>query len=306
MPVLEFRQVDVFTETPLRGNALAVVLDADELEGETMQAVAAETNLSETAFVMRPTVLPRPTGPQADYKIRIFTPTMELPIAGHPSVGTAFTLLSEGRFGAVGDGLTVHQETGIGVLPIAIRPTESGPLITMTQGEPQLFGRFDDLDRLAASLGCSVSGIAPSGHGPRVASTGLRQLMVPLSDLATLSSLKPDLSALAAIERQAEVTGISAFVQESPSVAKVRFFSPISGIVEDPATGSAAGALGAYLASESLLNVRDGQANFTATQGIEIGRPSRIEVTVDVASGNPTRVQVGGHSVTVLRGRLSI
>ena len=306
MSDFELRQVDVFTDRPLAGNALAVVLDADELDGDTMQAVAAETNLSETTFVLRPTGLPHPPGPEADYKIRIFTPTMELPIAGHPSVGTAFTLLSEGRLGEVDDGLTVHQETGIGVLPITIVPTESGPLITMTQGEPRLFDRVDDLDRLAAALGCSVSGIGPSGHMPKVASTGLRQLMVPLSDLATLSSLKPDLSALAVIERQYEVTGISVFVQQDPSSARVRFFSPISGIVEDPATVSAAGALGAYLASEGLLDARDGQANFTVTQGIEIGRPSRIEVTVGVEDGIPTRVQVGGRSVTVLRGRLSI
>ncbi len=305
MPVLDFRQVDVFTDRPLAGNALAVVLDADELDGETMQAVAAETNLSETAFVLQP------IAPEADYKIRIFTPNLELPIAGHPSVGTVLTLLEEGRLGDIGDGLTVRQETGIGVLPITILPTETGPLITMIQGEPRLFDRFDDPDRLAAALGCAASAIAPSSPGdmgpvPRVSSTGLRQLMVALSDVATLSSLAPDLSALAAIERQLEVTGISAFVQESPVAARVRFFSPILGILEDPATGSAAGALGAYLADEGMLNVRDGQANFTVSQGTEIGRPSRIDVTVDVASGAPTRVQVGGRSVTVLRGRLSI
>jgi trans-2,3-dihydro-3-hydroxyanthranilate isomerase len=265
-----------------------------------MQAVAAETNLSETTFVLRP------TAPDADYEIRIFTPTMELPIAGHPSVGTAFTLLSEGRLGDIGDGLTVHQETGIGVLPIEIRPTESGPQITMTQGEPRLFDRVDDLGPLAAALGCAASAVAPSGHMPRVAYTGLRQLMVPLSDVAALSSLEPDLSALGDIERQYEVTGISAFVLESPTAARVRFFSPISGIVEDPATGSAAGALGAYLASEGMLDVRDGTANVTVTQGIEIRRPSRIDVTVDAEGRTPTRVKVGGHSVTVLRGQLSI
>ncbi len=300
MPDLEFRQVDVFADRELAGNALAVVLDADELDGETMQAVAAETNLSETAFVVSA------TQPNADYRIRIFTPNRELPFAGHPSVGTAFTLLEEGRLGAIETGVTVYQEVGIGVLPIKITQSGNGPLITMTQGEPRLLETVDDLDRLAAGLGCAATDISPSGLLPRVSSTGLRQLMVPLTSIKALSSLEPDLTALAAIERDLDIIGVSAFVLNSAGTARVRFFSPTSGIVEDPATGSAAGALGAYLASECLLDAGDGVARLTVSQGTEIGRPSRIEVTVGVDDGIPIRVIVGGWCVTVLRGRLTI
>ncbi len=306
MPELEFRQVDVFTDRALAGNALAVFLDAGELSGETMQGLAAETNLSETTFVLPPTDVLPPTGPGADYRIRIFTPNRELPFAGHPGIGTAHVLLEEGRLGDLGDGLIVKQEVDIGVLPIEIKPTTTGPMIIMTQGEPRLFEHFLDTGRLAAALGCTVGDFAPSGTGPRVASTGLRQLMVALASVEALSSLAPDLGALATIEQELEITGVSAFAFERSDAVRVRFFSPTSGIVEDPATGSAAGALGAYLASEGLLEVTGGQAAFTISQGSEIGRPSRIEVTVGVEDCKPSWVKVGGRCVTVLRGRLSI
>lgn len=300
MPELEFRQVDVFTDRVLAGNALAVFLDAGELSSEAMQALAAETNLSETTFVLPP------TEPEADYRIRIFTPNRELPFAGHPSVGTAHVLLEEGRLGELGEGLLVKQEVAIGVLPIEIKPTVDGPMIKMTQGEPRLYEHFPDTGRLAAGLGCSAGDVAPSGPVPRVASTGLRQLMVPLASVEAVSSLAPDLGELAAIERELEITGVSAFAFERPDAVRVRFFSPTLGIVESPATGSAAGALGTYLASERLLEVTGGQAAFTISQGIEIGRPSRIDVTVGVGDGRPSWAKVGGRCVTVLRGRLSI
>lgn len=300
MAEFEFRQVDVFTDRALSGNALAVVLDADGLDGETMQAVAGETNLSETAFVLSP------IDPEADYKIRIFTPNRELPFAGHPSVGTAFTLFHEGRLGSLGDGLTVRQEVGIGVLPIGISPPADDPLITMTQGKPELLARMEDMALLSKGLGCCATDLASSGMVPRVSSTGLRQLMVPIAGVEALSTLAPDLTVLAEIERDLDITGISAFAIESPDRVRVRFFSPTSGILEDPATGSAAGALGAYLAGEEILDVEDGEARLTVSQGTEIGRPSRIEVTVGVGDGAPAWVKVGGRCVTVLRGRLSL
>ena len=300
MAEFEFRQVDVFTDRPLAGNPLAVVLDADEMDGGTMQSVAAETNLSETAFVLSS------IEPTADYRIRIFTPTRELPFAGHPSVGTAFALLKEGRFGSTEKALSVRQEVCIGVLPIKIELTEGGPLITMTQGRPEVSGRVEDAGGIAAALGCEAADVSPSMPGPRVASTGLRQLMVPLASVEAVSLLSPEWSALALMERRLGVTGVSAFAVDGPGSVRSRFFSPRSGIMEDPATGSAAGALGAYMAVEGMLDVEGGAADLTVFQGIEIRRPSRMDVRVRVDGHVPTLVEVGGRCVTVLRGRLSI
>lgn len=300
MAEFEFRQIDVFTDRPLAGNPLAVVLDADEMDGETMQAVAAETNLSETAFVLRP------TEPTADYRLRIFTPTTELPFAGHPSVGTAFALLREGRFGSPQGALSVRQEVGIGVLPIKIESTVDGPLITMTQGRPEVSERVEDAAGVAAALGCAADQVSHSRPGPRVASTGLRQLMVPLASVEAVSLLRPEWSELALMERRLDVTGVSAFALDGPGRVRCRFFSPRSGIMEDPATGSAAGALGAYMAVEGMLDVEGGTAGLTVYQGLEIRRPSRIDVRVRVGGRVPKLVEVGGRCVTVLRGTLSI
>ena len=300
MAEFEFRQIDVFTDRPLAGNPLAVVLDADELDGETMQAVAAETNLSETAFVLRP------TEPTADYRLRIFTPKRELPFAGHPSVGTAFALLQEGRFGSPEKDLSVRQEVGIGVLPIKIESTVNGPLITMTQGRPEVSERVEDAADIASALGCAADEVSHSSPGPRVASTGLRQLMVPMVSVEAVSLLSPEWSALSLMERRLDVTGISAFACDGHASVRCRFFSPRSGIMEDPATGSAAGALGAYMAVEGMLDVEGGTAGLTVYQGLEIRRPSRIDVRVRADGRVPTLVEVGGRCVTVLRGKLSI
>ncbi len=300
MAELQFRQVDVFTDRPLSGNPLAVVLDADDLDSATMQAVAAETNLSETAFVLAP------CAPAADYRIRIFTPRRELPFAGHPSVGTAFALAQEGRLGDLGRRRVVRQQVELGVLPIEIDPAPGGPLVTMTQGTPRVGDVVPELELVADGLGCGPGRIGSSGPSPRIASTGLSQLMVPMSDTEALSSLRPDPVRLAALERRLGVTGVCAFVLEAGATARVRFFSPESGIAEDPATGSAAGALGALLAAEGMLQARAGDAALVVLQGEEIGRPSRMRVGVRVEGGVPKAVTVGGHCATVLRGTLSI
>ncbi len=300
MSNFEFRQIDVFTSKPLSGNPLAVVLDADHLDETMMQRVAVEMNLSETAFVLKPTT------PDADYRLRIFTPKRELPFAGHPSVGTAFVLFQEGRFGDICEGITVHQEVGIGILPIEISPPSDEPLIMMTQGEPVGLGNIENIDRLSECLECRLGDLSYSQLQPRISSTGLRQLMVPLGHPEILSSLTPNLTMLAGLERDLDITGVCVFAFENPTSVRVRFFSPESGIPEDPATGSAAGALGAYLAAQGALEVTDGRARMTVSQGVEINRPSLIEVAVGVNGTVPAWVKIGGHCVSVLKGKLSI
>ena len=163
--VFQFRQVDVFTQSPLSGNPLAVVLDADALDGEVMQGVAAETNLSETAFVLSP------DDPKADYRIRIFTPRRELPFAGHPSVGTAFVLATEGRFGELSGRRMVRQQLGIGVLPIEIESSQGRHMVTMTQGTPRVGEAIVDVGDIAEGLGCLPGQIGIAALRPRIAST---------------------------------------------------------------------------------------------------------------------------------------
>ena len=297
------RQVDVFTDRPYGGNPLAVILDADPLSTGQMQAIAREMNLSETSFVTSP------TAPDADYRMRIFTPSRELPFAGHPSVGTAHVLFEEGVLKAGSTPAVFHQEVGIGVLPIEIRPQEPSPRIVMTQGTPEFDDALHGLERLSAALNVDKAAIEASGLQPQIVSTGLRQLMLPIAGLEAVQQIKPDLRALEELEKEMEFTGCSVFSLQTVSpdtTAHVRFFTPTSGISEDPATGSAAGALGAYLVRNGVLGDTRGRIELTVEQGGEIGRPSRIYVEVEHRGKSPTLVRVGGYSVTILRGELLV
>lgn len=301
MKQYELRQVDVFTQTPYAGNPLAVVLDAQGLSTGQMQAIAAEMNLSETSFVLPP------DRPGADYRMRIFTPTLELPFAGHPSVGTAHVLFEEGRFGTGTGIVTVRQQVAVGVLPIEIRPRPNGPpLVLMTQSKPEFWPRYDDVGRLASALGLRPEDIQRSGLPVHVASTGLQQMMVPVASLDAVVGMKPDMRVLAELELALGVTGFEVFSLETRSGATVhvRFFGPASGVAEDPATGSAAGGLGAYLVKHKAVDVSRSPVHITIEQGEELKRPSRIEVEVDHQKGEPKAVRVGGTCVTVFKGKL--
>ena len=298
-----FRQVDVFTDRPYGGNPLAVILDADPLSTGQMQAIAREMNLSETSFVTSA------TAPDADYRLRIFTPSRELPFAGHPSVGTAHVLFEEGVLKAGSTPAVFLQEVGIGVLPIEIQPEDRPPRIMTTQGTPEYGDVVHDLAALSRALNVDQAAIEASGLQPQIVSTGLRQLMLPVAGLEAVQQIKPDLRALEELERGMEFTGCSVFSLQTVSpdtTAHVRFFTPASGISEDPATGSAAGALGAYLVGNGVLGNTGGRVELTVEQGGEIGRPSRIYVEVEHRGKSPTLVRVGGYSVTILRGELLV
>jgi PhzF family phenazine biosynthesis protein len=297
----EFRQVDVFTETPYAGNPLAVVLDAQGLSTEQMQAIAAETNLSETTFVLPP------DNPSADYRMRIFTPTLELPFAGHPSVGTAHVLFEEGRFGEGMGPITVRQQVAVGVLPIEIRPVPDGPpMVMMTQGKPEFWPGYDDVGRLASALGLRPEDIRRSKLPPQPVATGLKQMAVPVASLDAVVNMQPDMRSLAKLETSLGLTGFEVFTLETRSgaTAHVRFFGPASGVPEDLATGSGGGMLGAYLVKHRAVDISRNPVRITIEQGEELRRPSRIEVEVEHRRGEPKAVRVGGTCVTVLRGKL--
>lgn len=295
--------MDVFTSTPLQGNGLVVFPDAADLTGEEMQRIAREFNLSETTFVSNPTM------PEANYKMRIFTPGLELPFAGHPSVGTAYTLAKEGkRFPLTSPITRVKQEIGIGILPIEIQydGTQIGR-IDMTQGTPKVGRKVEDVQKLADLLKVSVKDIEATGLSPQVSSTGLKLLMVPLSTLRAVTNLRPDLNGLVDFAKEMECDfGIYIFTRETinrEADIHARFFAPDVGVSEDPGTGGAAGALGAYLAHAQSLPHENGE--FVIEQGIEIGRPSIIHVSAQQGEDGLV-VKVGGYVVDVVEGQIML
>ena len=279
-PTLAYEVVDVFTSIAYAGNPLAVVLDADELSSGQLQAVAREFNLSETAFPLRP-----PVG--ADYRLRIFTPAVELPFAGHPSVGAAWVLHRLGRI-AGGDAV---QACGAGLLPVTVG--SRGAILT---GGPPSYGEPVDARPLLEAVGLSADDLA--GPAPRWAGAGLDFAFVPVR-AAALVVARPDLGRLAALGG----SGVSVFAWDGRR-ARARVFAGGVGVPEDPATGSAALGLGVWLAASGLLG--DGAHEYVVEQGVELGRPATLRCTVEVTGGRAVRTTVGGDVVPVARGELRV
>lgn len=280
--------VDVFAPAPLAGNPLAVVLEPDGFDTAGMQALAAELGLSETVFVFPP------ESPDASARLRIFTPAVELPMAGHPVVGAAWVLHTAGDMGT--DGVV---ETGVGPLRVRV----SGQVATMMQATPEAGVEVDAAEVAAA---CGVRHDAAPPAPARVWSTGVSQLMLAVDGVETLAAARPDGDALARLGARDGWGGVSIYAVTSRSggrvETRVRHFAPGLGVLEDPATGSAAGALGACLAAAGH---GEGDAlQLVVRQGEEIGRPSEIAVRVSAPGGVPSRVQVGGRVVPLFQGRL--
>lgn len=305
MPSYRFRQIDVFTDEPLTGNALAVFPDADGLSAQRMQALAREMNLSETTFVFPST--------QADRQVRFFTPAAEIPLAGHPTIGTWWTLAELGRLAVPQNGhAQVTQETGVGVLPVEIHMRGGTPTsVVMTQALPEFGTVVTDVVPLAEAIGGDRT-VVSRDLAPQIVSTALPQLMIPMTSLQALSQLPSggkggDLSRLL---RAMGTECAMCFTMETvlaEATVHCRMFAPGLGVPEDPATGSAAGALGCYLVHHRVVQPTDGTAALTVEQGLEMGRPSRIEVEVTVGQdGEITQVRVGGRAVTVIEGEVRV
>jgi len=309
-----FIQLDVFTDQPFTGNPLAVFPEAEGLTDERMQQIAREMNLSETVFVFPP------TDETALRRLRIFTPTSELPFAGHPVVGTWNCLAREGvvPLPENGSGWTeIKQEVGIGVLPVAIEFKEGEPVRTvMTQGKFEIRGEIDDGQEqaeIARALGLAREDLDESLPIQGV-STGNTMLMVPVRSLADLGHCRPNLPLLDEILARSEfaepkATGWYVFTRETIEVgearAHARFFVGMN-IGEDPATGSAAGPLGGYLVHHEAVGVKpvEGVYSFGIEQGDFIQRPSRIGLEVRGGPGKIEEVRVGGASVVVASGEM--
>jgi trans-2,3-dihydro-3-hydroxyanthranilate isomerase len=278
---LRYVLCDVFTDTPLEGNQLAVFTDARGLEEAAMQALALELGFSESVFVF-----PAEAGGHA--RIRIFTPRYELPFAGHPTLGTAFVLAAPLQLGVI------ELETGSGIVPVALERDESGRIVfgRMEQPVPSV-QPVAEADPLLAALGVERSELPVELYD-----NGARQIFVALSSEAAVATLAPDGAALAPWE----VTGINCFAG-ARSRWKTRMFSPSPGIGEDAATGSAAGPLACHLARHGWI---EWGAEIEISQGAEVGRPSKLYARADGDGGLIHRVEVGGSTVVVARGEFRL
>lgn len=272
---------DVFTDVPLQGNQLAVFTEAQGLGDDLMQRAARELNLSETVFVFAP------DGDTADARIRIFTPAVELPFAGHPVLGTAFVLGERDRLAHV------RLQTGAGLIEVALERIDG----RIAYGEMvQPIPTWEPLEAQAELL--AALGVRRSALPVEVYDNGPRFAYVALETADQVASLAPDIGALAGLGR----FGVSCFAAAGSSV-KVRMFGPALGVAEDPATGSAAGPLAVHLA-------RHGWAQFgqrlEITQGVEIGRRSVLYAVAEGSAERIERVTVGGSAVVVARGEYAL
>jgi trans-2,3-dihydro-3-hydroxyanthranilate isomerase len=289
---LRFDVVDVFAERAFAGNPLAVVHGADGVGDAGLAALAREFNLSETVFPLPP------TQPSAGYRARIFTPAAELPFAGHPSVGVAWVLA---RDGVIGRGDTV-QECGAGLLPV--RVDADGAWI---DGAAPVVGPPLDGVAVAEAVGLAAGDVA-EGVPAGICGAGLDFPILVVGTDAVARARVPDAAALrAAAHQQGQVLVAALELAGDRSGGRVhaRMFGPGVGVVEDPATGSAAVALAVFLVDRGLL-ATDGDSAFTVEQGVEIGRPSRLEVWVRAEGGAAVRTSVGGRVVPISSGRIAV
>ena len=296
-----FWRVDVFASRSLEGNPLAVFPSPKGLSDTEMLAIAREMNLSETTFIEPATI------EGANYRNRIFTPGGEIPFAGHPTLGTAFVAAHEGLIEKRDGIVAAHQQDGLGATPIKLE-IEAGEVkrVAMTQARPKFGARLKALAPLAKALGVKPRDISATGLVPQVVSTGASSLQVPLKAVDLVRELDPDLRALGkATRRLGPDPGVYVFatMEGVPADLHARGFFPLSEIPEDPATGSAAGACGAYLGYNRRLPDKQW---FVIEQGIEIHHPSRIEVAVAMERGRPTQVRVAGQVQLVMKGELTL
>ncbi|MCS6896528.1 MAG: PhzF family phenazine biosynthesis protein [Nitrospira sp.] len=301
---LKFYQADVFTSHPFSGNPVAVFPDAGGLSDDELQKIAREMNLSETVFVFPP------SAPGATVKLRIFTPTKEIPFAGHPVVGAMYVLAYVKSLTIKETVTCVAYECNIGLFPVELH-VRDGQVhqVVMTQPKPQFVGLVENVEELyqvSAALGLSKSLIVETKWPVAVVSTGLPVLIVPVRTLTAVRSITANDKAITELCERVGTNGVMVFTTmtvQQFATAHARMFAPCIGISEDPATGSAGGALGAYLVQHGVVEVAP-TTDMIIEQGYEIERPSHIWVRVQSDDDIIQSVKVGGECVMVAEGEL--
>lgn len=291
MRKLRYILVDVFTDRAFGGNPLAVFPDGQGITSAEMQALAKELNLSETTFV-----LPAEQA-EHDYKLRIFTPALELPMAGHPTLGTSFVLAHEGMVKLVEGETRITLEERVGPIPVSFQ-ARSGSVksIEMQQPLPSFGERFERREVIAEMLSLSPTDLDET-LPLEIVSCGVPFLFVPLKSLEAIKRLSfkryvhdRELSESAAM-------GVFVFArggETEGATVHSRMFGPKFGIAEDPATGAASGPLGAYLTRHNVVDTRHEEVEIISEQGIEMGRPSFVRIRITHQGQEITRVRVGG------------
>jgi trans-2,3-dihydro-3-hydroxyanthranilate isomerase len=308
MRTYRYLHVDVFTDTPFEGNQLAVFPEPAGLDTDAMQTITREMNFSECTFIFPPET------PGTDVRMRIFTPAEELPMAGHPVIGSTFALVKLGAIAAARESFVF----GLGVGPTPVSLAWDGPLLDfawMTQKTPEFGGRVADRRVFAAALGLAGDDLADAP--PQVVSCGLPYLVVALKTRRAVDAVTLDVRAYNAVCRASGLDNVPLFVftteeRREPAARKTddveraysRMLAPGFGIAEDPATGSASGPLGCYLHAHRLLDPA-ALSHVVSLQGVRMKRPSRIHISLDTSGDAITRVRVGGRSVLVGEGSLT-
>lgn len=301
---LQYYKADVFADEPFGGNPVAVIPDAGDLTDREFQQIAREMNLSETVFVVPP------TDPAAVAKLRIFTPTQEIPFAGHPVIGTFFVLSMLEKFPLQEPATRFLFECNIGLFPVELLVSKGQvEQVIMSQPTPQFLGVVDgiqDLYEISQALGLNKTNITDTRLPIEIVSTGLPVAIVPVRSLTAVKAIHVDLTGTKTVCDRLGVNGIMVFthmtVEDWANVHTRMFAAPI-GIIEDPATGSASGALGAYLVKNGVVDVGP-TTEIYMEQGYEIDRPSKILVQVFSDDDMIQKIKVGGQSVLVAEGKL--
>jgi trans-2,3-dihydro-3-hydroxyanthranilate isomerase len=297
----KFYTADVFTDQIFGGNPLAVFPQAAGLKGEQMQQIARELNLPETAFVLPPEAA------GATHRVRIFTPQVEMPFAGHPTVGTAYVLAAIGEVSLTGNETQVVFEEGVGLVPVTIRANDGQPTFSQLSAAkmPERGPAPPSLTDLAAMLSLDETDLIGADMPPQAWSGGVPFLFVPLRSRDALARAQVRLEVWQRILKDYWAAQIYVFAHDTDSAALCgRMFAPALGIPEDPATGAAATAITGYLAQNHPT--QNGVIGWVIEQGIEMGRPSLMDVEADIEDGAIVAVRVGGASVLVSEGEMTV
>ena len=297
-----FVTADVFTDRIFGGNPLAVLPDSAGLGSEQMQAIAREFNLSETVFVLPP------DDPAHTRRLRIFTPVQEVPFAGHPTVGSALVLAALGALEFAGDTTRIVFEEPAGPVPVTIRAAGGRPAVAqLTAPQPPEARPAPEAAALAAMLSLAPADLRTEAGLPAFVSCGFPFLIVELRDAAALGRARLDHARWRDLLADAWSREVYLVTRDPAGLDvdfRVRMFAPAAGIEEDPATGGAAAALGGWLALRE--SPADGRQRHAVAQGIEIGRPSRLEIEVEKHAGRIAAVRVGGGAVLVSEGTIEV
>jgi len=294
-----FILVDVFTSRPFGGNQLAVFTDGAALSSSEMQELAHEMNFSESTFVM-------PPDSSGARRVRIFTPTHEMPMAGHPTVGTTWVLATRGEIALTSASVDATLQLGIGPVTVTVESTGGKPdFVWMAHREPEFGAKRRDRGRIAKTLGITAADIRDD-LPIQIVSTGVPFIFVPIRTLDALAKCAPNAPALAALFKPGEqILPIYMFVaNESGEFApRSRMFAPHDGVAEDPATGGASAPFGAYAATYGLINPAP-KTSFLIQQGVEMGRPSEIHVEVARKDSGAFAIRIGGRCAIVGEGSM--